>query len=1102
LSGSAGVAREIGREGTIATALATFSRSIARKLGRGGDPEDQIRGPLEILLRDVASYLGLGAVAYGEVRLRDIRARPDYAVDVGGIDSGGTRVGYIEIKAPERGIPPRWRPNAHERAQADKLARLPNVLYTNGQEWAHLSYGQLVAPAVALAGSLTDPRDALRDVEGTFEAVLGRFLLWEPEQPRSLAELIRVVAGLCRLLREEVAAALSGPPGQKAHADLTLLADDWRELLFPDLDDDGFSDAYAQTVAFAMLLARVDGIAFEDAPLHEVARLLGKKHSLMGRALAVLTDGETIDELRTIESFDDGQTDVYVELYERFLAAYDPELRKRSGSYYTPQPVAKFMVDFVDEVLRDRLDHGMGLAADDVVVVDPAMGTGTFLVEVLRSVAATVDERQGPGARSPWLRTFFQGRLVGFEIQAAPYAVAELRLHEALRTRFETEVPRAEKRFLTDALENPDHQQQRLPAPYRVIGAAREEANRVKRDERVMVVIGNPPHVEGTKGQAPWIEARRSHPLDERRQHLARPSLDEFRTPGHHRYESDLYGLPWCFWRWATWKVFEAHDDSPAGIVAFLTPASFLRGRSFAGMREYLRRTCDEGWIIDLSPEGNRPPVSTRVFGAEVGRQLCMTIFARYGGYRPDRPAVVHARALNGSRDEKLSKLRDVELGDDGWASCSTDWQSPLLPEGDRGWKRHPYLADLMPWSSRGVTAGRTWVYASESTILDKRWNRFLRASHKERRALFVESRDRDIDRQFRPLPGFEAAATNLADETGPPLAPVRVAFRSFDRQWLIPDSRLLVMPRPPLWAVRHEGQVFTTEQSNHAIENGPGLTFTELIPDLHHYNARSGKVYPLLRGPDDANLAPGLLQLLRERTASVVTAEDVLAYIAAVVAHGGFTRQFRDELQQPGIRVPLTAEPSLWSEAVELGRVVLWLHTFGNRFVDPAAGRQYGLEDLLAISGPRVITTIPDGPDDRPDELWHDAGRQVLQVGAGEIGPVSSAVFSYEVAGMRVVPHWFEYRRKHSRHRRRSSALDDVNGGGWTPTLTQDLLYLLTVLDRCVDLEPQQADLLERICKAPLITRDDLTDAEILPVQARATRPPPITDNAVPRLL
>jgi hypothetical protein len=104
------------------------------------------------------------------------------------------------------------------------------------------------------------------------------------------------------------------------------------ELLFPGLDDSGFADAYAQTITFAMLLARVDGISFQDTSLHEIGRLLGKKHSLMGRAFSVLTDSEATEELRTVETLrrvigavdwstlDDGQTDVYAELYERFLA--------------------------------------------------------------------------------------------------------------------------------------------------------------------------------------------------------------------------------------------------------------------------------------------------------------------------------------------------------------------------------------------------------------------------------------------------------------------------------------------------------------------------------------------------------------------------------------------------------------------------------------------------------------------------------------------------------------------------------------------------------------------------------------------------------------
>ena len=230
--------------------------------------------------------------------MRDLQARPDYAVDVGAVGSGGVRVGYVELKAPGRGIPLSWRPSKRDRIQWEKLAALPNVLYSDGLSWGHFSYGSPVERTVRLDGEFKSTGEPLGVANGDFEQVIRSFLLWEPEAPRSLRELIKIVAGLSSLLRDEAAAVLAGPTHKAAYEDLTLLATDWRELLFPDLNDESFCDAYSQTVCFALLLARADGISFLDTPLHEIARLLGKKHSLMGRALAVLTDSDAADELQ------------------------------------------------------------------------------------------------------------------------------------------------------------------------------------------------------------------------------------------------------------------------------------------------------------------------------------------------------------------------------------------------------------------------------------------------------------------------------------------------------------------------------------------------------------------------------------------------------------------------------------------------------------------------------------------------------------------------------------------------------------------------------------------------------------------------------------
>ncbi|WP_433498127.1 type ISP restriction/modification enzyme [Sphaerimonospora sp. CA-214678] len=1085
-------------------AVAHFGKAASAKLAGGGQPEDQLRAPLERLFADIADVLGVSLVMIGETSLASLGVRPDYAVDV-----AGARVGYVELKAPGRGVPSTWTPNKHEKTQWEKLRLLPNVLYTDGGLWALYRDGELVGQVARLNGDVRTAGGKLTPFDGEFARVISDFLLWKPNPPRNIRQLVRAVAGLCKLLRSEVTETIErerrGVEKQKVFADLSK---DWRKLLFPGLTHEEFADAYAQTVTFALLLARVDGIDFEGRSLGQIAAQLGKNHSLMGKALAVLThdavEGRSVvvETLKRVigavdwDKISNGSADSYLHLYEHFLEAYDSDLRKQSGSYYTPNEVVSFMVRFVDDILRKRFGCEGGFAADDVVVVDPAMGTGTFLLNIVDSVASTVEEEEGKGAVPGQLKKLF-GRLVGMERQAGPYAVAELRLNQALKSKHGAEIAeKDQKLYVADTLDSPfENTHLDLGSMYEPIVRSRREANRVKRETPVRVVIGNPPYREQAKGLGGWIEQgaeNSGHGVP----------LQDFKAAGLGKYEYVISNLYVYFWRWATWKVFDAHAQHPAGIVAFITTSGYTTGPGFAGMREYLRRTADEGWIINLSPEGHQPDVPTRVFPG-VQHPLCIGVFVRYGTGSRETPALIHYTSVSGRRSEKFARIAQLALDGPEWENCATGWQDRLYPAGRDDWLSYPALGDLMPWRAPGVKPNRTWVYDPNPEILRRRWDRLIKAPAADKRVLFKESDSRKIDSMMQPIFGFVNHHGAIQDETDPCPTPIRVAYRSFDRQWVIPDTRVHHRPSPDLWRVASDSQVFATEQHAHTIESGPGLVFTAYPPDMDHITGRGGRVLPLYRdrAAGAANLAPGLVRLLSQRLGWPVTASDVLSYMAAATAHSGYTAHFAEDLRTPGVRVPLTADPELWAQAVRLGQRVIWLHTYGERFADPVEGRPMGPPKPSPVHRAKVQVAIPGTAEGMPDDISYDAATATIHVGAGRISPVRPEVWAYEVSGMKVVKKWFGYRKRKPAGKK-TSPLDHIYTEEWPAEFTTELLQLLHVLTLCVELEPEQADLLERICDGPLVTVADLEQAHVFPVPTSARKAPATESPDAPTLL
>ncbi len=326
-------------------------------------------------------------------------------------------------------------------------------------------------------------------------------------------------------------------------------------------------------------------------------------------------------------------------------------------------------------------------------------------------------------------------------------------------------------------------------------------------------------------------------------------------------------------------------------------------------------------------------------------------------------------------------------------------------------------------------------------------------------------------------------------------IAPTRYGFRSFDWQWIIPDARLLNRPNPTLWGLHSGRQVFLTVLARHAPSNGPALTFSGLIPDHDHYQGFfAGRVFPLWAdaAANTPNLHPEVPAKLAEIYGASVLAEDLLAYVAGVAAHPAYTSRFTPDLVQPGLRIPLTADPALFAEAAALGREVIWLHTFGERFADPQAGRPASAPRLPDAERPRMPEggAIPATEDAMPETIAYNPVARRLQLGVGCVDNVAPEIWAYEVSGKQVLTQWFSYRgRDRGRpiigDRRPPSPLGDIQPPGWLAEYTTELLNVLNVLGRLVKLEARQADLLSRICSGPTIPAGAL--ASTTPVAKRA---------------
>jgi hypothetical protein len=938
--------------------------------------------------------------------------RPDIALK----RAGQPPRAFVELKAPTKPADPSRYRDPHDKQQFERFKSLPVWAISNFSSLRVFKRDEAIAsieivPEAALNAETTDAsaeRLIRRGDPAALIAALTPLALADPPPAKDAEELASNLAHAARLVRSIVADRLAElTESEVTGTPLQVVRDDFREVLYAHPQAAGYSAlrfeplfaaAFAQTLAFGLLLVRESTDTDVD---RDAWRNMPPEHSLLRTTLRVLSMEEIITDvgvgfdviLDTVNSFDPailarkpGRADPILYFYENFLQVFDPAARERYGVYYTPVEVVTYMVAALDRALRENLGTA-GLIDDAVTLLDPAAGTGTFLLGVIERVRASVEASTGPGAVAGALRAL-ASRLFGFELLVGPYAVAHYRLRHAMGAL------QANQRlgvFLTDTLARPG-----AAAPLGSLGfvaenirTERHEADRIKQRQPILAIIGNPPYRRLEAGEVGELVGDWMNDL-----------WDDLKAPvreaGWGNQLNTFPELSVAFWRWAIWKLFESEGAPQRGVVAFISNRTFLAGKPYAGLRAMLRDRFDRIEIIDLRGDvrrGERAGVvgDQGVFNIQVGTAITLAI--------ADGSKVGDALARVTYIDSWAEGLfaRDPKLK---WLLAGSDrGTGPGAVVVDRGrlepFKPKPFqevewaaLPQCFIFNRSGLQTKRDdFVYAFEREFLQARIEKYLYGPDSEADAIFHETGARTW--RAAKARGFDQAKIS------------RIAYRPLDNRALYNDAAYIDRARPDLQAA-WGAENFALYTMPFAIGAGPAVWCHGLVPDYHAFRGSyGGYAFPLRdnrAGHGPFNIARNLLVGLAANYGAPVSAQDAFDAILALLSATSYTLRFAEDLEDVFPHVPFPSDYALFLEAAALGREIRAVETFAR-----PPGAEFLNRTVARIESEATETL--HASDWSEGEIFLCANR------SGRVTGVNAAVWNFSVSGYRLLYRWLAAR-------------------------------------------------------------------------------------------
>lgn len=1008
--------------------IRNYLKHLIQTTERGDAREESYYHLLSTLLDDLALSMGRTQHQVTTLPKKTDAGNPDFRV----WDGMQSIVGYIEAKKPGENL------ELIENSEQLKRYRktFPNLILTDFFEFRLYRHGELIDKTF-IARSQLAKKGIPPPVENerAFSALMEKFFGFSLPQLRTSEELARELAKRTRFLRDEVI-AIEIEQEQQGRGELYGFYETFKKFLIANLKEEDFADLFSQTITYGMFAARTRSVNGFNRKL--AYDLIPKTIGILRNVFKFISQGDLprnmevmVDDIAEVLNAADVKNilhhyyragkgeDPIVHFYETFLAEYDPSTREKRGVYYTPEPVVRYIVRSVHDILKSHFELNDGLASKEVTLLDPAGGTLTFPAEAIKLAVNEYKDKYGDGGIKKFISGHILKNFYAFELMMAPYAIGHIKVSFLLEELgYTMKDDERFKLYLTNTLDMEDLQQTRIPG-LESLSEESHHAGRVKKEEPILVIMGNPPYSGHSANKNDWTESLLKEDLEGAQSYYkvdGKP-LGE-KNP---KWLQDDYVK---FLRFAQWKIHKAGQ----GIVAMITNHSYLDNPTFRGMRQSLMNTFNEIYILDLhgnslkketTPEGGK---DVNVFDIQQGVAIAIMVKEkRMKGCK------LYVNDLYGTREEKYHWLDKTPF-----SKKKYEPEKPAAPfyflkkthtKGIENYLEWMSVQEIFPVNSVGiVTARDQFAIDFDHLHLEARLMQFKNLAFDDEFISKAFSIRKSGSWNLSIARKAIAKEQNLFEKI------TEISYRPFDSRFIIYSENIVERTRREVMTYLLENNIALnvvrqvkasswqhalvsdsiTEScyiSNKTSEIGYCFPLYLFNTDLEK-KKKAGIQTMMLFEPEPVydkkgrkpNISNKVFAMLENAYKKKPSPEQILYYCYAILYSNTYREKYAEFLKIDFPRIPFTADYQLFVKMAGLGEELAQLHLLKSK----------------ALNHP-VVKYRGTGEDMIEKPVYDEEGGFVFINKTKYFEGITAAMWNYQIGGYRVLDKFLKDRKGRS---------------------------------------------------------------------------------------